>query len=85
MKRKNDQMSAEAAQRIAASVRRAGVTLPAAQSAMQRLTEVLRAFNENPNTLFMLARAQGRKFPGDRGYQWYHFRRWVRGQERWPW
>lgn len=82
---RNDEKAAEAAKRIAASVRRASVTLPEAHSAMLRLTEVLRAFNENPNALFVLARAQGRKFPGDRGYRWYHFRRWVRGLERWPW
>lgn len=82
---RNDEKVAEAAQRIAAMARRANATMPTAQRATLRLTEVLRALNENPCDLYVLARAHGRKFPGDRGYRWYHFKRWVKGTERRPW
>lgn len=82
---RNDEKAAEAAQRVAALARRANAGMPTAQQATLRLTEVLRALNENTKDRYVLARAHGRKFPGDRGYRWHHFQRWVRGQQRWPW
>lgn len=82
----NDEMSEETAQRVAAVVRCANMTMTmTVQRVTLRLNEVLRVLNENPCDLYALARACGRKFPGDRGYRQYHFRRWVRGQEMWPW
>jgi hypothetical protein len=82
---RDDEVLEEAAQRISAIARGVNAATPTVQQVALRLTKVLRALNENPSDLYVLARAHGRKFPGDRGYRWYHFKRWVRGQERWPW
>jgi len=75
-----DERIAEARQRIVALARRANAAMPTAQQATLRLSEVLRVLNENPSDLYVLARAHGRKFPGDRGYRWYRVKRWLRGR-----
>lgn len=82
---RTDEKAAEAAQRVAALARRANAGMSTAQQTTLRLMGVLRALNEHPSDLYALARAHGSKFPGDRGYRWYHLKRWVRGAERWPW